>query len=64
MHIVEQAAVIEAPLEIVWQAMNDLESIPRWATVKGTIGRPQGQGMASWFQRIGFPARVTTGNLK
>ena len=49
MHIVEQAAVIEAPLEIVWQATNDLESIPRWATVKGTIGRPQGQGIGQSY---------------
>lgn len=56
MHIVEQSAVIEAPLEIVWQAMNDLEGIPRWATVQGTVGNPQGQGIGrsyDWQFEVG-----------
>jgi len=49
MHVVEQAIIIEAPIEIVRQAMNDLENIPRWATVKGTVDNPQGQGIGMTY---------------
>ena len=49
MHVVEQATTIEAPIDLVRQAMNDLESIPRWATVKGTVANPQGQGIGKSY---------------
>lgn len=45
MLIVEQTAVIEAPMEIVMQALNDVERIPSWATVSGTIENVQGSGL-------------------
>lgn len=49
MYVVEQAAVIDAPIEIVRQAMNDLESIPYWATVQGTVTNPRGQGIGKTY---------------
>ena len=55
MDVVEQAAVIAAPIEIVREAMNDLEGIPRWATVEGTVENPQGQGLGmtyDWHFRV------------
>ncbi len=56
MHIVEQTAVIEAPLEIVREAMNDLERIPHWATVQGTVDNRRGQGIGrcyDWQFQVG-----------
>jgi len=41
---VEQTCVIEAPVEAVMQALNDVENIPKWATVKGVIDNVQGSG--------------------
>jgi len=41
---VEQTCVIEAPVEAVMQALNDVEDIPKWATVKGVIDNVQGSG--------------------
>ena len=64
MHVVEQATIIEAPIEIVRNAMNDLEGIPRWATVEGTVDNPQGHGIGrsyDWrFQvsRLKFKGKV------
>jgi uncharacterized membrane protein len=37
MQVVEQTAIIEAPLAVVMEAVNDIEGIPGWATVKGTV---------------------------
>lgn len=42
--IIEQTAVIEAPLELVMQIMQDVESIPTWATVDGKIENIRGSG--------------------
>jgi uncharacterized membrane protein len=55
MEVVEQAAVIGASIELVQEAMNDLESIPRWATVEGKVDNPQGQGIGrsyDWYFRV------------
>jgi uncharacterized membrane protein len=55
MEVVEQAAVIGASIELVQKAMNDLESIPRWATVEGKVDNPQGQGTGrsyDWYFRV------------
>jgi uncharacterized membrane protein len=49
MQVVEQTTTIEAPIEIVRQAMNDLEGIPNWATVQGTVDNPQGQGVGRTY---------------
>lgn len=42
--IIEQTAIIEAPLEFVMQVMEDVESIPTWATVDGKIENIRGSG--------------------
>ncbi len=42
--IIEQTAIIEAPVDVVMQIMNDVESIPTWATVKGRIENIRGSG--------------------
>ena len=42
--IVEQAMIIEAPLETIMQVMLDVESIPTWATVEGIIYNVKGRG--------------------
>ena len=49
MEVVEQAAVIGAPIETVREVMNDLESVSRWATVDGTVENPQGQGVGMTY---------------
>ena len=55
MEVVEQAAVIGASIELVREAMNDLESVPRWATVEGRVDNPRGQGIGrsyDWSFRV------------
>ena len=47
---VQQTAVIEAPLELVMQTLNQVETIPNWATVKGVIDNVQGQGLGMSYQ--------------
>jgi uncharacterized membrane protein len=42
MQVVEQTAIIEAPLPAVMEAVNDIEGIPGWATVKGTVTKMSG----------------------
>jgi uncharacterized membrane protein len=49
MQIIEQSAVINAPLTAVTAMMHDLESIPVWATVKGTLENRQGQGVGQTY---------------
>ena len=44
MLVVEQTALIKAPMAEVMAAMNDVESIPNWATVEGTVENVQGSG--------------------
>jgi uncharacterized membrane protein len=44
MPVVEQSVVIKAPMQFVMEAMNDVENIPTWATVTGTITNVQGSG--------------------
>lgn len=50
MPTVEQSIVINAPAEIVMIALNDVESIPGWATVTGTIDNVQGQGPGMTYE--------------
>ena len=50
MPTVEQTVVINAPAEIVMDALNDVETIPDWATVSGTINNVQGQGPGMTYQ--------------
>jgi uncharacterized membrane protein len=47
---VEQTGVIEAPMDIVMQALNDVENIPSWATVRGVIDNVQGRGVGMTYQ--------------
>ena len=56
MPVVEQAVIIKAPMAIVMAALNDVESIPTWATVTGTIINVQGSGLGmtyEWHYTIG-----------
>ena len=50
MPTVEQSIVINAPAETVMIALNDVESIPEWATVTGTIDNVQGQGPGMTYE--------------
>jgi hypothetical protein len=60
MPIVEQSAVIRAPVHIVMEALNDVKNIPNWATVSGTVTNVQGNGPGmtyEWhykFNNLGF----------
>lgn len=44
MPYVEQSILINAPVAIVMEALNEVESIPTWATVSGIIENLQGKG--------------------
>lgn len=44
MPVVEQTAVIKAPMALVMETLNDVETIPTWATVTGTISQVKGRG--------------------
>lgn len=57
MQVVEQTAIIEAPLAVVMEAVNDIEGIPGWATVKGTVTR-------SLEESENYDWRFEVGNLK
>ena len=50
MVVVEQATVLEAPVEAVIQALNEVESIPTWATVAGKVYNVQGRGLGMTFE--------------
>ena len=50
MPTVEQSAIINAPLHVVMESLNDVESIPTWATVTGTISNVQGKGPGMTYQ--------------
>lgn len=50
MPFVEQSIIIEAPMTIVMEALNDVASIPTWATVSGTIDNIQGNGPGMTYE--------------
>lgn len=50
MPIVEQSAIIRAPANIVMEALNDVENIPNWATVTGTVTNVQGHGPGMTYE--------------
>ncbi len=50
MPFVEQDSIINAPLTVVMEALNDVESIPSWATVTGTINNVQGRGPGMTYE--------------
>lgn len=50
MPFVEQSAIIEAPMAVVIEALNDVEAIPTWATVTGTIDNVQGHGPGMTYE--------------
>lgn len=47
---VEQTCVIEAPMDVVMQTLNNVEEIPAWATVKGVIDNVQGSGVGMTYK--------------
>ena len=50
MSFVEQNIIIKAPISVVMDALNDVESIPSWATVTGTINNVQGKGPGMTYE--------------
>jgi hypothetical protein len=42
--IIEQSAIIEAPMKYVMTIMNDVAAIPAWATVDGAVYNIRGSG--------------------
>jgi uncharacterized membrane protein len=50
MLVVEQATIIAAPMEAVMQVLNDVESIPAWATVAGVVDNVRGSGVGMTFE--------------
>lgn len=54
MQAVEQATIIEAPFAAVMKAVNNIEGIPEWATVQGTvIKRPELPDSYEWHFKVG-----------
>jgi uncharacterized membrane protein len=49
MPFVEQTILIREPLKTVMNALNDVESIPNWATVPGAIENVQGRGVGMTY---------------
>ena len=47
--IVEETAVIEAPMDIVMQIMGEVENIPAWATVHGVVYDVIGRGPGMYY---------------
>ncbi|MCB0155234.1 MAG: hypothetical protein KDF65_10595 [Anaerolineae bacterium] len=58
MIIVEETAVIEAPLDIVLQLVDEVETIPAWATVAGEVFNVQGHG-----QQLEYDWRFTVNTV-
>jgi uncharacterized membrane protein len=50
MPVVEQTAVIKAPLTLVMETLNQVETIPSWATVTGTISNVKGRGWGMTYE--------------
>ena len=63
MQIVEQTAIIEAPLATVMDAVKDIEGIPHWATVKGTV-EPAPDLPGNYFWRFEVGHLKFAGKLK
>ncbi len=63
MPFVEQNSVINAPIAVVMEALNDVENIPSWATVTGTIDNVQGSGSGMTYEwrytinKLGFSGK-------
>jgi uncharacterized membrane protein len=49
MPVVEQSALIKAPMAVVMAALNDIERIPAWATVDGSVSKVQGRGVGMTY---------------
>lgn len=47
---VEQTTVIEAPMEMIMRALNDVESFPTWTTVEGKIDNVQGRNLGMTYE--------------
>lgn len=50
MPVVEQTAIIKAPMALVMEALNEVEAIPGWATVTGLIDNIQGSGLGMRYE--------------
>jgi len=50
MSAVEQNIIVKAPMFVVMEALNDVESIPSWATVTGTIDHVRGRGLGMTYE--------------
>lgn len=50
MPFVEQSIIIEAPMTLIMEALNDVAAIPEWATVSGTIDNIQGNGPGMTYE--------------
>ena len=50
MPFVEQTILIRAPLDTVRYALNNVEAIPQWATLSGTIDNVRGSGVGMTYQ--------------
>jgi uncharacterized membrane protein len=50
MPVVEQTAVIKAPMAVVMKALSQVEEIPGWATVTGLIDNIQGSGPGMTYE--------------
>jgi uncharacterized membrane protein len=44
MPTVEQSSLIQAPIHLVMEVLNDVKNIPNWATVSGTVTNVRGNG--------------------
>ncbi|MCB0194899.1 MAG: hypothetical protein KDJ65_23315 [Anaerolineae bacterium] len=56
MHVVEQFILIDVSLSKVMQALNDVASFSRWASVEGTISNIRGHGVGmsyDWNYSVG-----------
>lgn len=50
MAVVEQNIIVRVPKSVVMDALNDVKSIPSWATVSGTIDNVQGSGPGMTYE--------------
>ena len=56
MQVVEQTAMLDAPMAITLDAVNDIENIPNWATVAGSVDKAPGEGegvIYNWRFQVG-----------
>lgn len=50
MPVVEQTAIIKAPIKVVMESLNQIEKIPTWTTVTGAIANIQGNGLGMTYE--------------